>query len=105
MDVIPDAHKRIWTCGALIPGVRYAAPKVSSPLKPPKGLLQLSQPYIRGAKVLALQQALLAQGIDPGAIDGVFGPATAAAVAAFQGAEGLVVDGVVGPQTSDALGL
>jgi peptidoglycan hydrolase-like protein with peptidoglycan-binding domain len=53
----------------------------------------------RGASVAAVQRAL---GI---AADGVFGPATKAAVLRFQRAHGLEVDGVVGSITSGALGL
>jgi peptidoglycan DL-endopeptidase CwlO len=53
----------------------------------------------RGASVAAVQRAL---GV---AADGVFGPATKAAVLRFQRAHGLEVDGVVGPITSGALGL
>jgi cell wall-associated NlpC family hydrolase len=53
----------------------------------------------RGASVAAVQRAL---GI---AADGVFGPATKAAVLRFQRAHGLAADGVVGSITSGALGL
>ncbi|QRN99508.1 peptidoglycan-binding protein [Archangium violaceum] len=52
-----------------------------------------------GASVKTLQQALAKAGFSPGAVDGQFGPKTAAAVKAFQSAKGLVADGIVGPKT------
>ena len=60
---------------------------------------------MRGAAVRELQRALRDAGVNPGNIDGVFGPLTEMAVVGFQAREGLVVDGVVGPQTEEALGL
>jgi hypothetical protein len=54
----------------------------------------------RGDEVRQLQVYLKALGKDPGDVDGVFGPATAAAVRDFQDDhEQLVVDGIVGPRT------
>jgi peptidoglycan hydrolase-like protein with peptidoglycan-binding domain len=38
-------------------------------------------------------------GLGPLAVDGIFGPRTAAAVRAYQRAHGLAVDGIVGPHT------
>jgi len=58
-----------------------------------------------GASVQALQQALAAKGFNPGGADGNFGPATQAALIAFQRSESLVPDGIAGPATAAALGL
>lgn len=59
----------------------------------------------RGEPVKALQRRLAELGIDPGPLDGIFGPRTEAAVRAFQRREGIEVDGIVGPQTWDRLGI
>jgi hypothetical protein len=56
------------------------------------------------ADVAALQVALKLRGAHQGAIDGLLGPETRAAVRRFQRREGLVVDGVAGPATLRALG-
>lgn len=61
---------------------------------PGSGVLQQGS---TGPQVADLQRQL---GITP---DGAYGPATAAAVQAFQGSHGLVVDGVAGPATRTAL--
>jgi len=53
--------------------------------------------------VLDIQKALLARGFSPGAIDGRMGPATQAAIKAFQAKNGLQVDGIVGPATATKL--
>jgi peptidoglycan hydrolase-like protein with peptidoglycan-binding domain len=62
-----------------------------------------SQPVLKqgskNASVKSLQQKLNQLGFNCGAVDGSFGPKTAAAVKAFQRAAGLVADGVVGPKT------
>jgi len=58
-----------------------------------------------GPAVVALQERLRARGFPPGPPDGVFGPATGAAVLGFQRSQGLVADGIVGPRTALALGL
>nr|PZN06670.1 MAG: hypothetical protein DIU64_13570 [Caldicoprobacter oshimai] len=53
----------------------------------------------RGESVKKLQQDLKALGFDCGAVDGIFGDKTEAAVKAFQKAYGLTVDGIAGPAT------
>jgi murein DD-endopeptidase MepM/ murein hydrolase activator NlpD len=56
------------------------------------------------ADVAAVQVAMQAVGLYHAAIDGISGPATRRAVAAFQRRKGLRADGVVGPLTRRALG-
>jgi peptidoglycan hydrolase-like protein with peptidoglycan-binding domain len=56
------------------------------------------------AQIPALQVALQTRGFYHGAIDGIAGPQTAAAIRAFQGSAGLEVDGLAGPRTRRALG-
>jgi N-acetylmuramoyl-L-alanine amidase len=50
-----------------------------------------------------IQRAVRKAGFDPGPIDGIFGPNTAAAVAAYQADRELLVDGEVGPDTASHL--
>lgn len=49
------------------------------------------------------QEFLKHLGHDPGAVDGVDGPKTQAAVKAFQGSKGLTQDGKAGPKTRETL--
>ena len=56
-----------------------------------------------GPEVMALQIRLEALGLDPGGIDGSFGPGTERAVRKFQESKGIDVDGVVGEGTAEAL--
>lgn len=58
-----------------------------------------------GPDVVKLQKRLKELGFNPGLLDGDFGPATTAAVIAFQKSEQLLADGVAGPRTQAALGL
>ncbi len=72
-----------------------------APAAPPDDQLTLGD---RGPEVRALQRKLNQLGADLDE-DGDFGPATRAAVIAFQAARGLPSTGVVGPQTKSVLGL
>jgi N-acetyl-anhydromuramyl-L-alanine amidase AmpD len=56
-----------------------------------------------GFQVKRLQQLLKRRGFDPGAADGLFGPATKKAVQDAQAMYGLNTDGIVGPLTWKAL--
>ncbi len=58
-----------------------------------------------GTQVKQLQQRLQQLGFNPGSPDGAFGPATKAAVIAFQKFKKLEADGVVGEKTWTALNL
>jgi hypothetical protein len=63
-----------------------------------------AQPGLARPQVAGLQVALRAQGLYGGAIDGVYGPATARGFRQFQRKAGLEVDGRIGPRTRRALG-
>lgn len=83
----------------------YASFASGSPIVPAdkvpsaSGMLRLAS---KGARVRELQHLLVRAG-HPVNVDGDYGPATHAAVQAFQRAAGLEVDGVAGPQTMRAL--
>jgi hypothetical protein len=51
----------------------------------------------------AIQSELAAVGCYRGAVDGIMGPETDAAIVEFQGAAGLTVDGELGPETESKL--
>lgn len=59
----------------------------------------------RGDTVKKIQQRLKQWGYYKGAVDGVFGSGTLAAVKSFQRKNGLKVDGIVGQKTAAALGI
>jgi N-acetylmuramoyl-L-alanine amidase len=65
--------------------------------------LRLVAPHLRGDDVGTLQSSLGRLGFDCGRVDGIFGPATARALAEFQRNCGVDVDGVCGPTTVRAL--
>ncbi len=66
-------------------------------------LVCFRSPMMRGNDVAELQLRLGALGFDAGRVDGIFGPATMAAVGDFQRNAGLITDEVCGPDTVEAL--
>ncbi len=56
-----------------------------------------------GSDVMEVQSVLKKIGLDPGAVDGVYGEQTQKAVAEFQKQFGLTPDGIIGPQTWQVL--
>ncbi len=112
VGIFKGAASRPWGIGALLPGVEYGGfvptPGQAKTFKPeplPAGFLFLKIPNFKGGDIVALQKALASKGIDPGPIDGEYGPMTNAAIISLQVMKGLEVDGIVGPVTAEALGL
>ena len=62
-------------------------------------------PMMRGDDISSLQQSLNSLGFDAGKVDGLFGPATLAAVLDFQHNRGMAEDGIVGAAVAGELGL
>lgn len=77
----------------------------TAPTPPPIAVCPVLSIGSSGPSVAQLQQLLKTAGFDPGPIDGIFGPATQAAVIAFQREMHLIVDGIVGIRTWTALGV
>lgn len=78
------------------------------PIQPPIipiGLCPELRVGSRGTSVSRLQNLLLAQGLSPGPIDGIYGAKTEAAVRFFQAQKGLAITGVVDVNTWNALGV
>ena len=98
-------HERRWDTGVLIPGVNYDPPRAIVVRPPPKIIYRQGATRLDPDVVRDIQRALKTAGFDPGPIDGIYGPHTAAAAAAFQTVKGLVSDGEVGPQTAPVLGV
>lgn len=84
-------------------GVFYDLSATEIDWSPPAPLFALKHADMKVGEVRKIQRPLVKRGIDPGRIDGIYGPKTSAAVAAFQPTEDLIVDGKVGPQTAQAL--
>ena len=59
------ANTRPWSAGLLVPGVKYAKAGSTPKVSLPKDLVELTSPFTRGPKVVAIQKALLAAGVTP----------------------------------------
>jgi hypothetical protein len=111
VGIFDSAAQRAWSIGCLLPGVDYAVPSTlalpatAEAALPQEGHLWLKLPNFRGPAVVSLQRAMVAAGVDPGPVDGAFGPSTQSALISFQILRGLEVDGLFGPRTAAALNL
>jgi hypothetical protein len=85
------------------PATTSTTPSTTTPNVTSVPAEQTLRPGMSGSSVLALQQALVKLGYDPGTPDGSYGPGTTQAVTAFQSANGLTADGVAGPATLKAI--
>ena len=99
-----NAAKRASTTTGTSPGTTTAAVTTPSAPRAPAPAAAL-KPGATGAQVKRLQRALAVLGFSVGKVDGVYGPATVAALQRFQRAHKLAADGVLGPKTLAALRL
>ena len=60
---------------------------------------------LTASETKTIQTKLKRWGYYTGAVDGIYGPKTRAAVVSFQTKNGLVADGIVGPKTAAAIGI
>ena len=95
---------RRWDMGILVPGITYTEGEPAT-VASARVVYRLADPRMTGATVREIQRRLRSAGLNPGPVDGVFGPQTQAAVLGLQAARGLVQDGEVGPRTAKALGI
>jgi hypothetical protein len=103
--VADTVHGRRWDMGVLIPDVEYDTNITPLTLTQPLKLYHRGSQNMDPNVIRQIQQKLLDAKFDPGPIDGIYGPKTAAAVGAFQRVNGLVMDGEVASQTSEALAI
>src|SRR3954465_9271295 len=109
MTVLPTRHSKTWLLMAVVVSALMVtwvpAPAMASDAGHTTVLLARGAGYDRpqgSVRVRALQRRLHAAGVEPGPVDGRFGPLTESAVRRFQSARGLVADGIVGARTGPA---
>lgn len=96
---------RRWNTGVLPPGIAYDPAAAPISVTAPAAIYALDVPNMATVVIERIQDALQARGVALSSPRGVFDPAMAEAVTAFQNAAGVVADGEVGPQTAEALGI
>ncbi len=89
------------TTASTVTATSEASTSSTTSTLPPLPTLQVGS---SGPAVQQLQEALAARGFEIDT-DGIFGPATRAVVATYQGSIGLTDDGIAGPTTLAALGM
>lgn len=98
-----------WLFGQLPRLRQEVAAKMGTPLTPGEAFGTETKKFTQmgdyGPAVLEIQRMLLGSGFSPGALDGIFGENTRAAVIAFQKAHGLKANGVIDVAAQSALGL
>jgi N-acetylmuramoyl-L-alanine amidase len=94
---------RYWDTGVFLPNFAYGKSVTGLKLAEPTALYAIGRPNMKASVVKSIQRSLKEFGINPGPINGEYGPLTMAAVAAFQATKGIVVDGQVGPRTARRL--
>lgn len=85
------------------PAVATPTPTSAAATPDPPVELPILRQGMSGPAVARVQETLKARGFYTSTVDGIFGPATEAAVMAFQRSVQLAADGVVGPATWQAL--
>jgi hypothetical protein len=103
-------HGRRWDLGILVPRIEYQTTGQPIAIPPHVGTIyRLTQPLMSGPIVQRLQEALKRLrplSFESLVADGIYGPETEHAVAAFQRSQNLLVpDGEAGPATLKALGI
>ena len=102
VQVAGDADAEEESTGTSAPENAAATPQAAGVA--PAAAASAAAPKAGGdPKILGIQKALQQLGLNPGAIDGINGPKTQAAVKEFQKSHGLAADGVAGPKTQAAL--
>ena len=102
----PGARKRIFAAVLALLLLLTAIPSLRSVTGDRGGTAEALSKYgSTGEEVRQIQKKLKSLGYYTGAVDGIFGSGTRAAVKAFQRDCGLTVDGIAGPKTLKYLGL